>query len=81
MDLVRVSSSNIERVGYDSTKEILVVQFKNGSYYQYEGMDEKMYDNMMRSASIGRYFHSYVKNNLSFKKINIDENHADPMGM
>ena len=75
MDLLQITSSLISQIGYEPNEEVLIVQFKNGAYYQYDNVSEQMYQNMMDSSSIGKYFSSYIKNTRPYKKIFINEEH------
>lgn len=69
MERQRVSSSNIESVGYDSTSGILEVEFKSGSIYQYFDVPLSIYEGLMSASSVGRYFMSKVKNLYSWEQI------------
>ncbi len=73
MDLIAINSTLISRIGYDPNEETLIIQFQNGTYYQYSNMSEQMYNNMMESKSIGKYFTAYVKNSFPYKKIYVNE--------
>ena len=61
MNRESVSSSNIASIGYDSNQRVLEVEFLNRSVYQYFGVPENLYDGLMRAASHGSYFDSYIK--------------------
>lgn len=60
MDLIRVVSTNIHAVGYDSLTKTMQVQFNNGEVYQYDAVPDEVYAGMT-SGDIGRYFASIVK--------------------
>lgn len=61
MDRKHVSSSNIDSIGYDSTSQILEVEFLNGSIYQYFGIPEYLYFGLMSANSHGKYLNEYIK--------------------
>lgn len=61
MDRKYVSSSNIASIGYDSTNQILEVEFLNGSIYQYYDVPETLYDGLMSADSHGKYLNEYIK--------------------
>jgi hypothetical protein len=56
-----VVSSTIISVGYDSETQTLEMEFLGGKVYQYAGVPQQTYDDMMSAASIGAFFHKNVK--------------------
>lgn len=52
-----VASSNVERVGWDSTG--MYVQFKNG-LYRYANVPYQRAVACARSASVGKYVHKHI---------------------
>jgi len=51
----------IRSVGYDAESQTLAVEFNNGSVYDYGGVPQSEYDNMMSAQSVGKYFVANVK--------------------
>jgi len=60
MQLMRVSSTNINAVGYDPDTCEMQIQFKNGEVYSYQNIAPDVYQGMS-TGDIGRYFASIVK--------------------
>ena len=56
-----VTSSNLHSVGYDSPTATLEIEFNSGGIYQYSGVPEHVYDSLMSSGSLGRYFGRRIK--------------------
>lgn len=58
MHLQSVTSSKLQRVGYDEEKQILLVQFPESkqSVYAYLGVDPLLFDGMMEADSLGSFF-------------------------
>ena len=56
-----VSSSNIASIGYDSTSQILEVEFLNGAVYQYYDVPEALYEGLMAADSHGKFLNEYIK--------------------
>jgi hypothetical protein len=55
-----VSSSNIASVGWEPDQEgsvtgTLEVEFRSGHVYEYEGVPESEYENLLGASSVGRY--------------------------
>lgn len=70
MDREKVSSSNIESIGYDESSSILEIEFKDRSVYEYSNVPESEYEALISADSIGSYFHKYIKGKYSSQKIN-----------
>lgn len=62
MQRQHVSSSNLSSVGYDSSTQILEVEFNNRRIYQYRNVPLSIYQGLMRASSHGRYFNKYIVN-------------------
>lgn len=56
-----VSSSNLLSVGYDPPSATLEIEFNSGGVYQYSGVPAHVYDALLRSGSLGRYFASQIR--------------------
>lgn len=68
-EMQKVSSSNVDELGYNSLTKTAFVKFKNGSLYAYEGVSQSEFDNLLHSSSIGSYLHSNFKGVYPYKKI------------
>jgi len=66
---VPVTSEVIKAVGYEPTSKILEIEFKNGAIWHYEDVEEEKHKQLMFSQSIGRFFHSKIKNLHKARKI------------
>ena len=65
MERQYVESSMISSIGYDSDNAILEIEFKSkGVVWQYYDVPQYVYDEMMGSNSIGKYFHAHNKRKL-----------------
>lgn len=69
MERYQVSSSNIASVGYDSGSETLEVEFLNGTVYQYYGVSEPLYQQLIQEPSVGRFFNAYIKNSYPYSRV------------
>lgn len=69
MERQKVSSSNINSVGYDPTSQILEIEFNYGGIYQYLNVPQLVFDNLMSAGSIGGYHAQYIKNDYPFNKL------------
>jgi hypothetical protein len=69
MNRVSVSSSNVSEVDYDSATMTLEIAFRNGTVYQYFDVPEAVYQELMRSESIGKFINAQIKNSYRYTKI------------
>lgn len=60
MQRTHVVSSNLQSVGYDPLAQVLEVEFRDGSVYQYSRVPESMYRALMAAGSHGQYFHAHI---------------------
>lgn len=56
-----VTSSNIERVGYDAATQTLRVVFHGGRGYDYAGVDAETYANLKTAESKGKFVAAWIK--------------------
>ena len=61
MERKHVSSSNLKSVGYDSSSQILEIEFLHGGIYQYFDVPESEYHGLMSASSKGQYFDRNIK--------------------
>ncbi len=69
MERYSVASSNITSIGYDSGSQTLEVEFHSGTIYQYYGVSENMYDELMKAGSKGRFLNTYIKNAYGYSRV------------
>lgn len=60
MNRRNVQSSDIASIGYDSQKQILEVEFHQGSIYRYYDVPEIVYNGLMSATSHGQYLNLYI---------------------
>lgn len=64
-----VDSSNLDSIGYDTGMRTLKIEFNTGSVYQYFDVPEEVYERLLDSASLGSYFHHYIRNKYMNAKV------------
>ena len=69
MKRISVSSSMLKSVGYESLSQMLEVEFSNGDVWQYVGVPQGVWNEMMESSSVGSYFHKNTKGNFTGTKV------------
>ena len=68
MNMQPVESSNIRAVGYEEPS--LVIEFHSGGRYSYAGVPPKVHEDLMKSNSLGRFFHGHIKDVYAHTKLN-----------
>ena len=68
-EMIPVSSSNIESIGYDEPNQQVILKFLNGSLYSYKGVPIHEYENLLLAPSCGSYLHRNFKNVYPYERI------------
>ena len=69
MERQPVESSNIRSIGYDSSTDILQVEFKSNAVYNYYEVPENIYQELMSARSHGSYLNEHVKGRFVYSRI------------
>jgi hypothetical protein len=69
MDRISVSSETIAEVGYDRETEILEILFRRGTLYQYFNVPAFIYEGLVQSPSLGRYFNAEIRGRFQETKL------------
>lgn len=64
-----VESSLMAKVGYVPEYKVLEIEFQDGRSYQYFGVPERVYRNLMAAESRGRYFNERIRDAYIFGRI------------
>ena len=67
--MVKVTSSNIDSIAYDETDDSLYVLFKKGACYKYDSVPKQVYDEMLSSTSVGKYYQEYVSGKYTSTRV------------
>ncbi len=65
----KVDSSDINSIGYDSSTQILEIEFNSGGIYQYYNVSDSTFNELMSADSKGKYFNQFIKSQYNFKKL------------
>ena len=69
MDREAIASAGVAAIGYDGGTQTLEVEFVKGSVYQYYGVPEHMYEEVMRAASKGRFVNTYIRDSYPYSRV------------
>jgi hypothetical protein len=67
--ICEIDSTNLVKTEYDTETSKLVVEFKNGSRYEYDEVPHKIYTQLRMSESQGKFFNTNISKTYKYKKI------------
>ena len=67
--LNEIESANITKSEYDTESKEMIVEFKNGMRYQYEGVPHEVYTRFRMTESQGKFFSSDISKKYKFVKL------------
>jgi hypothetical protein len=76
IEMLPISSSMANAVGYDADTQILQVEFQSGAVYQYSGVEPDTWEDLHETDSIGRFFNENIRGRYSSERID-DEYYTD----
>jgi hypothetical protein len=78
MEMVKVKSSNISAIGFESTSDrhaglantvTLRIEFSHGASYDYKAVPKIVFSEFVQSESKGKFFHANIKDKFLAKKV------------
>jgi hypothetical protein len=64
-----IQSTNVTKTEYDTTTKKLIVEFKNGTKYEYDEVPHQIYTQFRMSESQGKFFSSKIAKEFKYKKV------------
>ncbi len=61
-------SSNLTRFGYESTTQVLTVEFQNGGIYDYFDIPEDVHEQMKAASSKGQFLAKVIKSHYRYAR-------------
>lgn len=69
VERLSVKSVILNSVGYDEGTKILEIEFQTGLVYRYSGVPSKVYDDLMHSSEMGKYFSEKIRPRFHTKQV------------
>lgn len=69
VEMMSVSSSNVQSIGYDDETQILYVYILNCTMYIYKGVPSSEFNGLINAPSVGSYLHRNIKNIYPYERI------------
>ena len=67
--MIKVNSTNLSAVGYDSETNLLTIEFNDGGLYEYYNVPQNIYNELMSAPSKGKFFHRFIRDTYRTVKI------------
>ena len=64
-----IQSSNVKKTEYDTETKKLVVEFNNGSLYEYDEVPHQVYTQFRMAQSQGNFFNTNISKTYPYKKL------------
>jgi hypothetical protein len=64
-----INSTNIRKTEFDIDTKCMIVEFNNGTKYQYENVPHQIYTKFRLVKSQGAFFNSEIAKRYKYKKI------------
>lgn len=64
-----IQSSNVVKSEYDTATNKMIVEFKNGLKYEYDGVPLQVYTQFRMSESQGKFFSGKISKTYKYKKL------------
>ena len=83
VEFTEIESSTIARCGRDADTGLVVIEFKPskkgglGTRYEYEGIPEDVYQQLVTAESVGRFFAANIKGIYETRKLGTLGTHID----
>jgi KTSC domain len=61
IEMLPACSTMAAQVGYDEDREILQIEFNNGSVYQYSEVEPELWADLQSSDSVGSFYNQEIK--------------------
>lgn len=71
--MLPVNCEYIRKAGYDPISKILVIRFKNGSYYSYKNVSNWVFYSLYNGDYPGIFFYERIRGQYEYSKISESE--------
>ena len=64
-----VDSSLASHVGHDASTQTLAVRHHDGSEYHYQPVSPRVYEDLMRAPSLGKFLHKHIRGHIPHTQV------------
>jgi len=69
MKPIEVESTSLATVAYDAERELLQIEFRDRTIYQYFGVPAEVHAALLQAPSKGRYFNRALRGRFPYARI------------
>lgn len=69
MEMIKVQSSNVDKIGYDELNCDVYVRFLSGKLYVYRNVPIHEFEALRSASSVGSYLHRNYKNVYAYELV------------
>ena len=69
MSWINVSSTNLSRIRYDDSKNILEIEFEGGRVYQFFDVPKQVFEGLLNAESKGKFFREQIKGHYRYARV------------
>ena len=69
MNMTPVSSSAVDKVGYDAPRRLLRLMYTNGRVYDYFDVPPNIYDELLQAESVGEFVNLEIKPHYDYCEV------------
>ena len=69
MNWITVDSSTISRMAYDEARRVILIEFKNGSRYEYYDVPTNIFQQMRAAVSKGQFLSASIKGRYRYARV------------
>jgi len=75
--IVELKSTNLRAVEYDPFMKTMVLRFHTGGDYEYINVGRKIFNDLVKAESAGKFFHTHIRGKYEFLKVTKRETPED----
>ena len=68
-DLIALASTVLDSAVYEEEARVLVIKFRGGTSYEYYGVNDDVFQELLRTEDKGRYFNAHIRNVYACERI------------
>ncbi len=69
MEMRPVESESLAAAGYDRARSVLRLRFRAGGLYEYAGVPQRVWDDLLGAESKGRYFIAEIRGRFPYHRV------------
>ena len=68
MQTTDVESTSLASIAYDASRQLLQIEFRDRTTYQYFGVPAEVHDELLGAPSKGGYFNRFIRGSFGYSR-------------